>query len=216
MLKKMTIGLVAVLFLTAASAGPAWACLVPASPIFAKVAELGPNPGGLEQMRVYVYGFEMTDFSSYGVGCTIGLSLESKILGSPLWLAQKRGLTLSAAVLDVDTNITNQNFTLNPSALLDFNGQTMGLGYFDWPIPVAFAPFTLTAASVAANGAPEGEVVLEFEVILKPDYSVEEGVEDLVEFGFIASDYSLTYYGITYFLATSQPMVTKIEEVIWP
>lgn len=188
-------------------------CLVATSPPTATVQSMGFSPAGLELLQVRVTGFELIELSA-PVGCTLGLSLESQITGPPLYAIQKRGLTTSVAVVDPEGGSTANSFQINPSATSEFMAETIGLGYFAWPIPVAFVPFTVDTTSLGGASLPHGQVELLFDLAVKPPYTAEEVIEDLEVFGYIASDFSVVFNGITYLLWSSAQMVHEIEEVI--
>ncbi len=185
------------------------ACLTPNGPISAEVEVLPPNPGGLERLSVSIHGFSLIDLSGFSVGCSIGFSLESEIVGAPIWLIQKRGIALTLAVVDHNDDVRH-DFVINPSLALDLHGEALGLNYYTWPMPVAFMPFTMVQST---NPIPGGPVNLVFEVVVKPPYSVAEVIDDIEEFGHVASDFSLTYYGVTYLLWNSTPFVSPIQSV---
>ena len=189
----------------------AWgaACLDPSGPVTASVEQLGPNPGGLEQLRVHVEGFDLAPLASYGVGCTVGLGLEAQITGPPLWAIQKRAFTSAVKVIDPLTGGQSPDFVLNAPLHTDFNGEAIGLGYVSWPVPIWLTPFS------TPNGGslPAGPVELVFDLLVKPGYSVQEVLDDLEGFGHVASDFSVDYGGVTYLLWSSVPFMTKLDSV---
>ena len=202
----------ALLMLVGTAGAQAYACLTPTGPVTAKVEVLAPNPAGLEQLRVRVDGFELAALTTPPVGCTLGLGLEAQITGPPLYAIQKRTVTSAVTVVDATGN-TSTDFFIDPAATDDLIGETIGHRYFDWPVPVAFVPFTVDIATVAPGSLPSGEVELIFEVVVKPPYSVQDVIDDLNAFGHVASDFSIHFSGTTYLLWTSWPLVTEIDFV---
>ena len=200
------------LLLALGSVEQATACLTPTGPATASVEALGPNAGNLERLRVRVEGFDLAPLASYGVGCSVGLSLESQITGPPLWLIQKRTVSTGLTVVDPATGAESFDFALNTPLTADFHGEAMGLGYFTWPMPVAFAPF-----STASGGSlPSGPVELVFDLLVKPGYTIQEVIDDLAANGSVASDYSIEAGGTTYLLWSSFPFLTQLASVSLP
>ncbi|MEM7356520.1 MAG: hypothetical protein AAF657_37235, partial [Acidobacteriota bacterium] len=161
-------------------------------------------------------GFDLA--GGFALGCTIGMSMESQILPSPTWAIQRRGLTTNLRIEDPATGTVHHDFFLNTFATLDFNGETLGLGYYTWPMPVWFLPFTTTSHQAINGILPQGPVTLIFDVILKPGITVDDFTDDLIVFGNVASDYSWTDFptGQTWLLWSSAPMLSPIDSVIVP
>jgi len=187
---------------------------MPLTPVSVTVEALGPNPGGLEQLRLYVEGFGIAPLSEYGVGCTAGPSLEAQIIGAPLYCTQKRVLPISMVVVDPESGIEHDDFKPNFQVHADFNFEAVGLGYYSWPLPRCFSSFSVDAKDTAE--LPEGPVELIFEISVKPGYTIAEVVSDLETHGYIASDFSVAFNGITYLLWTGTPFMTNIDTVVSP
>ena len=197
------------------AASPALACLSPSADIEATVEELGPNGAGLEQLRVHLSGFELAELGESTVGCTMGLGLESQITGPPLWSIQRRAITTGLTIVDVITGVEHGGFESNSTINADFNFQPVGYGYFTWPSPVSFPPFTSTPTALASGTLPAGNVVLIFDLLVKPGYGIPDVVDDLSNSGHVSADYSLDAGGATYLLWSAFPLVHKINDVVY-
>ena len=92
-----------------------------------------------------------------------------------------------------------------------FNYQASIYLPFGWPSSVAFIPVTYRYSLPIA---PVGPVELQFSVIVRPEYEASDVIEDLQENGYVASDFSIQGNGITYLLWTSNPFLTRIDEVL--
>ncbi len=200
---------------SAFAAPAAWgaACLTPIAPIEAEVVALGPTAGGLEEIEVHVRGFEL--YGPAAVGCTIALSLEPFVFTASPWAIQKRAITHRLRIVDPSDGSVHAGFFMNQDAT-DFNGETIGHGYFSWPMPVWFQPFTTTNNDALGGTLPQGEVTLVFDLLVKPTSTVQEVADDLAANGWVGSDFSITDFssGTTYLLWTSFPLVTQIDSVI--
>ncbi len=196
-----------------ALAAPGDACLTPVAPIEAEVVPLGPTAGGLEELQVHVRGFELAGPAP--VGCTIALSLEPLVFPAAPWAIQLRVITHRLRIVDPSDGSVHSGFFMNQGAT-DFNGETLGYGYFSWPMPVWFQPFSTTTNDALNGTLPQGEVTLVFDLLVKPGYTVQEVADDLAANGWVGGDYSFTDFpsGTTYLFWSSFPLITRIDAVI--
>lgn len=213
--KRMAVVVTTATLVGLAALAPAGACLTRAGSIEATVESLGPNLGGLEQMRVHISGFAIDEVPA-GLNCAIALGVESEIVGGPLWILPRRVIPIDLAVVDVTDGIERSIFKINPDLNLDFNLETIGMRYFDWPSPVAFPPLSLSHSALQQGLMPVGEAILIFDLIAKPGVTVDEVIDDLTEFGHVARDYFVEFAGVQYLLWAGPPMLWPIDEVVAP
>ncbi len=216
MTKKLFTVCIAVLCIVAVAA-PASACLTAVEDITAWVDELGPHPSGLPHLKITVTGFEIDELGGpSNIGCTIGLGTESFITAPPLWVIPLRTAPLTLKIITPSSGGELEAFLINSPLNADFNFQPVGYGYYSWPVPYAFPPFTSDDAVVASGAVESGPLKLVFTVLVKPPYTVQDVVDDLNKNGHISADYSINAGGSTFLLWTASPLLHPIDNVIAP